>query len=124
MYDTYMNDTDGLLVNELKRKRSSQFCINLNRIHTAFSNKPFFKPIRGETKPRVTWLTCAFSRAWHRFHVFASSSDWFVMFVVIGLPKLFSFCFYFRRVVRNPLYLHLQIFLCHWARKRGIIIFL
>ena len=38
---------------------------------------PLFHPMRSESKPIVTCLH-AFSRAWRRSHLFASSSDWFI----------------------------------------------
>ena len=44
-------------------------------------------------------MTCshAFSRAWRRLHVFALSSDWFIVVsapVVIGQSNCFGFGFY------------------------------
>ena len=53
---------------------------------------PLSQPIRNETK------TCShsFSRAWHRLHVFASSSDWFIglsVSAVIGQSNYFGFSF-------------------------------
>ena len=49
---------------------------------------------QSEAKPEPT-VTCshAFSRAWRRFHVFASSSDWFIVLftsVVIGQSACFG----------------------------------
>ena len=49
-----------------------------------------------KAKTIVSW-SYAFSRAWHRLHVFASNSDWFIALfqsVVIGQDNIFGFRFY------------------------------
>ena len=55
----------------------------------------FLNQWEAKQKPIVPW-SHAFSRAWRRLHVFASSSDWLIvlfMFVVIGQSNNFGFGF-------------------------------
>ena len=56
---------------------------------------PFSQPINNKTKTNRAWPD-AFSRAWRKLHVFASSSDWLIMLftsVVIGQKNYFGFGF-------------------------------
>ena len=56
---------------------------------------PFFEPMGSQTETNRAWLH-AFSRAWCRLHVFASSSDWLIVlftFFVIGRTYYFGFSF-------------------------------
>ena len=49
---------------------------------TGFENsRQFLNQTGVEREPIVPWLQ-AFSRAWRRLHVFASSSGWFIVFHV------------------------------------------
>ena len=57
---------------------------------------PFFQQMGSQTKTNRASLARAFSRAWHRLHVFASSSDWLIVlfrFVVTGQRNDFGFGF-------------------------------
>ena len=60
---------------------------------TGFENlRQFLNQTGVEWEPMVPWLS-AFSRAWRRLHVFASSSDWFIVLfrsVVIGQSNYFG----------------------------------
>ena len=54
---------------------------------------PFTQPMGSQTETNRAW-SHAFSRAWRRLHVFASSSDWLIVLftsVLIGQRKYFGF---------------------------------
>ena len=56
---------------------------------------PFSQPMGSQTKTNRAW-SHAFSRAWRRLQVFASSSDWLIVLftsVVIGQRNYFGFGF-------------------------------
>lgn len=59
-------------------------------------NKIFALSRAMRSKAKTNHVLQAFSRAWHRLHVFALNSDWFIALFapfVIGQSNYFSFCF-------------------------------
>ena len=60
------------------------------------SSRHFINQWKGKPKPIVP-RSHAFSRAWHRLHVFASNCDWFIVYstlAAIGQSNYFGFVFF------------------------------
>ena len=83
------------------------------------NSRHFLNQSDAKLKPIVTW-SHAFSRAWSRLRVFASSSDWFlVLFSCVLIGQSDHFSFGFTTIIENRSMLVCFTSLCDWFKRNS-----